>query len=298
MSRLGRVTSVVIVAATSLVALAVPANADDADNATYTVKPGDFIKGIALKLGVTIGALLAANDLEFTSTIHPGDAIVVPLGGRLPEAPAAPAAAAQAPAVATTPYVVATGDYLFGIAAQHGVTLGALLAANGLKITSAIQPGQTLAIPPRTLPLPAPPPVTPTLPATPGVQGAPSPTATVLVFLQQQIGKPYRFNAAGPEAFDCSGLVRAGFAQVGVKLPHYSALQSTYGAAVDWTVTPIAAGDLVFTASAAKPTEIGHVGIAIDSRRWIQAPGSGDVVRIGPLPRSSVILAVRRVLSG
>jgi cell wall-associated NlpC family hydrolase len=118
----------------------------------------------------------------------------------------------------------------------------------------------------------------------------------VLSYLREQVGKPYVFNTAGPDTFDCSGLVRAAYLQVGVKLPHYSLLQSTYGKAVDWTAEPIQAGDLVFTYSSATPQEIGHVGVAIDSKRWIQAAGTGDTVRIGNLPKSSNIRAVRRLL--
>jgi cell wall-associated NlpC family hydrolase len=35
----------------------------------------------------------------------------------------------------------------------------------------------------------------------------------------QQIGKPYRQGGAGPEAFDCSGLIQYVYAQLGVSLP-------------------------------------------------------------------------------
>jgi LysM repeat protein len=195
-----------------------------ADGELYEVKPGDYLKGIAAKMGVGLPVLLAANELKITSVIHPGDTLVVPAGGTLPAAPAAPAAVASPAAIiapaapaapATTPYVVQNGEYFFSIAAKHGVTVGALLSANGMKITSTIMPGQTLAMPPRTIPLsPA---------AAPAAVAAAVPVAapashveTILAYLQQQIGKPYKFNTAGPETFDCSGLVRAGFLQVGI----------------------------------------------------------------------------------
>jgi cell wall-associated NlpC family hydrolase len=125
---------------------------------------------------------------------------------------------------------------------------------------------------------------------------ASAPLDTVLAYLQAQVGKPYKFYTAGPDSFDCSGLVRAAYLQVGIKLPHYSLLQSKQGVAVDWTAEAIRPGDLVFTISSSSPNEIGHVGIAIDSRRWIQAAGTGDAVRIGPMPKPTSIRAVRRVL--
>ena len=44
-------------------------------------------------------------------------------------------------------YIVEPGDYLLGIAHRQGITLGDLLRANGLTVTSVIHPGQRLAIP-------------------------------------------------------------------------------------------------------------------------------------------------------
>ena len=86
----------------------------------------------------------------------------------------------------------------------------------------------------------------------------------------QQLGKPYVFGAAGPDAFDCSGLTMAAWASQGVPLPHYTAGPATR----DWQVTrgtpePLDlseahAGDLVFIPGADGTTaEPGHVGIVI-----------------------------------
>jgi peptidoglycan DL-endopeptidase CwlO len=43
---------------------------------------------------------------------------------------------------------------------------------------------------------------------------------TVLLTALAQVGKRYQYNGAGPDAFDCSGLVQYAWAEVGVKLPH------------------------------------------------------------------------------
>jgi LysM repeat protein len=61
----------------------------------------------------------------------------------------APAPAPSPPPVpALSSYIVASGDNLYGIAAAHGVTLGALLQANAFANSSVvIQPGQSLIIP-------------------------------------------------------------------------------------------------------------------------------------------------------
>ena len=59
----------------------------------------------------------------------------------------------------------------------------------------------------------------------------------------------------------------------------------------------IRAGDLVFTFSSRNPTQISHVGIAISSTEWIEAPFTGAAVRITRLPSDSRIQAVQRILA-
>ena len=118
----------------------------------------------------------------------------------------------------------------------------------------------------------------------------------VLTYARQQVGVPYRFFAAGPDAFDCSGLVVAAYRQAGISLPHQSLALSKVGTAVDWTTEPILPGDLVLTASTATPTVISHVGIAIDDTTWIQAVGVGRTVSVGRMPVDTKILGVRRVV--
>lgn len=50
--------------------------------------------------------------------------------------------------------------------------------------------------------------------------------ATVVKYVRAQVGKPYVFSAEGPDAFDCSGLMFAGYRRVGVTLPHNAAAQA------------------------------------------------------------------------
>jgi cell wall-associated NlpC family hydrolase len=56
--------------------------------------------------------------------------------------------------------------------------------------------------------------------------------AQVVQYAAAQTGKPYRYAAAGPNAFDCSGLTQSAFASVGVNLPHNADAQKGYGVAV------------------------------------------------------------------
>ena len=110
--------------------------------------------------------------------------------------------------------------------------------------------------------------------------------ATVLTFACGEMGKPYSFGASGPNAYDCSGLTSAAWAQVGVSLPHSSKAQAGYGTPV--SRSNLRPGDLVFGFS-----PISHVGIYIGGGRMVAAPSAGDVVKIQSLQYIPFNSAVR-----
>ena len=92
------------------------------------------------------------------------------------------------------------------------------------------------------------------------------------------------------------GLTRRAYAQIGINLVHQSAAQATQGTAVAFWSEPILPGDLVFMETRGNDV-ISHVGIAIDGDTWIQARRPGDVVRVGPMPAKTSIVAVRRFVA-
>ena len=155
MSRFQRVLFGVALSAVSLGTLALPAPAfaapAAAGSATYVVVAGDFLAGIAAKLGVSLPQLLTTNNLKAKSVIVPGDRLIVPAGGALPTA--APSAAA--PTAGPLTHTVKSGEFLGGIASQHNVTLADLLAVNKLTVKSVILPGQQLALPANAVAAPA-----------------------------------------------------------------------------------------------------------------------------------------------
>ncbi len=113
-------------------------------------------------------------------------------------------------------------------------------------------------------------------PRTPPPPAPPYAPAVVKV-AYAQLGKPYRYAAAGPDAFDCSGLVMYCYAQVGIRLPHSSYMQARCGVPVSYS--ELQPGDLVFFHG------YGHVGLYIGNGQYIHAPRTGDVVRIADLGR-------------
>jgi cell wall-associated NlpC family hydrolase len=114
-------------------------------------------------------------------------------------------------------------------------------------------------------------------------------------FALAQVGKPYRFAAAGPAAYDCSGLTLAAYARLGVRLPHYAASQARLGRAVNWRRQRIQPGDLVFTAGGRPRHDLGHVGIAVSAVDWVSAPAPGKAVRRSSIP-FRLVQAVRRLI--
>jgi cell wall-associated NlpC family hydrolase len=104
-----------------------------------------------------------------------------------------------------------------------------------------------------------------------------------------QLGKPYVFGAAGPNAFDCSGLTTAAWAAAGVALPHLAAGQASYGTAEPTDLGQAVGGDLVMIpgsdGTAVNPGHVGMIAGYIDERDGrhlfiIQAPMTGVPVEL------------------
>jgi hypothetical protein len=117
--------------------------------------------------------------------------------------------------------------------------------------------------------------------------------ASVLAYGEQQIGKPYVFGTAGPDTFDCSGLVQYILGHYGIPAPHHAADQAKMGTGVG--KSDIRAGDLVFSNWGDGPNS--HVGIATDSSHILVAPHTGTDVQVESLTSNyrSKITAVRRL---
>jgi cell wall-associated NlpC family hydrolase len=119
-------------------------------------------------------------------------------------------------------------------------------------------------------------------------QSAPPPPSgsggahTAVEWAYREIGKPYVYGAAGPNSFDCSGLVQYVWGKAGVYLSHYTGSQYSEGSHV--SRSQLEPGDLVFfVGSDGSYSAPGHVGIYIGGGQMIDAPYTGVNVRIDPL---------------
>lgn len=117
----------------------------------------------------------------------------------------------------------------------------------------------------------------------------------------QYLGMPYAFaagNYGGPTwgvcvagdawndchvyGFDCSGLTLYGWAPY-LHMDHYAATQYGQAGSYHPSTSNLAPGDLVFWSSNGSQSGIHHVAMYIGGGNVIQAPQSGDIVRVTPL---------------
>ena len=103
------------------------------------------------------------------------------------------------------------------------------------------------------------------------------------------LGIPYVWAGATPSGgFDCSGLVLYVYAKFGVSFPHGATMQAHMGTPVPFGQMEPA--DLVFFGD---PSFYHHVGIYIGNGLFIEAPHTGDVVKVSQLAGRGSTLACR-----
>ncbi|GAB1640308.1 NlpC/P60 family protein [Krasilnikovia sp. MM14-A1259] len=95
------------------------------------------------------------------------------------------------------------------------------------------------------------------------------------------IGKPYVFGTDGPRTYDCSGVTKDAWASVGVHLEHYTKDQWNEGRPV--SKADLQPGDLVFYYS-----DLHHMAIYVGGGTVVQAPHTGDFVRMTPIDRGPI----------
>ncbi len=100
--------------------------------------------------------------------------------------------------------------------------------------------------------------------------------AAAVAYAMSQVGDAYVYGAAGPDAFDCSGLTMMAWGAAGVALPHSSSAQMSSGSSV--SSSALQPGDLVFYYS-----PVSHVGMYIGNGQIVHAANPGTGVAIAPV---------------
>ncbi len=102
------------------------------------------------------------------------------------------------------------------------------------------------------------------------------------------LGAPYVWAAAGPNAFDCSGLVMWAWGKAGRSLPHSSA--AMWSSTRHVSLSSLQPGDLIFYGS-----PVHHVALYIGGGQIIHAPHAGSYVQIASISYWSDIAGAGRL---
>ncbi len=168
----------------------------------------------------------------------------------------APAATTTAPAATTTAPAATT--------TAPAATTTTAPAATTTEPAATTGPGGTTST------------TSPLLPPTGPASNAPAAGWQVaLAFAESQIGKPYKWAGAGPTSYDCSGLTMVSWSHAGVPLPHSAQYQ--YDMTKRVAIRDLRPGDLVFFGT---PKSVYHVGIYIGNGEMVDAPDTGQDVKV------------------
>jgi peptidoglycan DL-endopeptidase CwlO len=114
--------------------------------------------------------------------------------------------------------------------------------------------------------------------------------ASVAAQSLKYLGVPYQYGGTDPATgLDCSAFVQRVYADLGIDVPRVASDQAKIGTAVPNLATA-QPGDLI---TFGNPAE--HIGIYLGNNKMIEAPHTGDVVKIIDVPTN--FTSIRRVLT-
>lgn len=123
------------------------------------------------------------------------------------------------------------------------------------------------------------------VPAVADAQPAPPPPPPIgeqaLAVAYGYVGTPYVYNGAGPDGFDCSGLVMFTFAQLGIDLPHGADDIASLGVSV--SEADAIPGDIVWY-----PGQ--HVGLWVSPGLMLDSPTEGRTVSVNAIWGDPIII--------
>jgi len=223
----------------------------DEAEATYVVRPGDTLSGIAQSHDLAARELAEANGLRIDSLLHIGMELTLPK--------AAPTREKPKPQF----YVVQKGDSLWRIGRRYGTTAPVLAEMNGLRLNAILPVGLRLQV---------------TSGEGGGLASHGDGDSLVETALNYR-GVRYRWGGMTTRGMDCSGLVARVLNLHGIDAPHNSRALYKIGTSV--SRANLQPGDLVFFNTTGRG--ISHVGIYIGESKFIHASSKRGRVRVDVL---------------
>lgn len=223
----------------------------DEAEATYVVRPGDTLSGIARSHGLGARALAEENGLRIDSLLRIGLELTIPKATPTPEKPEPQF------------YVVRKGDSLWRIARRYGTTAPVLAEMNGIRMNAILPVGVRLQMPS-------------------GEGGGPAAHGDGSSLVETALkyrGVRYRWGGMTTRGMDCSGLVARVLNLHGIEAPHNSRALYKIGKSV--SRAHLQPGDLVFFNTTGRG--ISHVGIYIGESKFIHASSKRGRVRADTL---------------
>ena len=223
----------------------------DEAEATYVVRPGDTLSGIAQSHGLAERALAEANGLRIDSLLHVGMELTLPKAAPTPEKPRPQF------------YVVQKGDSLWRIARRYGTTAPVLAEMNGLRLKAILPVGVRLHVPS----------------GEGGGSASHGDGGSLVETALNYRGVRYRWGGMTTRGMDCSGLVARVLNLHGIDAPHNSRALYKIGESV--SRAHLQPGDLVFFNTTGRG--ISHVGIYMGEGKFIHASSKRGRVRVDTL---------------
>ncbi|MEV0635003.1 NlpC/P60 family protein [Streptomyces sp. NPDC050619] len=107
-----------------------------------------------------------------------------------------------------------------------------------------------------------------------------------LRYAVRQLGKPYEWGAEGPESYDCSGLTSEAWGDAGAPIPRTS--QEQWARLPRIPLDELRPGDLVIYFP-----EATHVAMYLGKGKVVQAPRTGEKIKVSPIASYPILGAVR-----
>ena len=258
------------------------------NKSTYTIQSGDTLSKIAHQYGVSVRDLMNWNNLS-SSLIITGDHLSIngASASNHESKSSTKKVSHSSSSSNSSTYVVRSGDSLWKISKNYGVSVSSLKSWNNLS-SDIIQVGQRLSVKGEAT-------------HSSGNSNSGSSSSNhvsssnsgstnsgvsnsgIVQEAKKHLGTPYVWAGTSPSGFDCSGYIQYVFKQEGVSLPRTVAGMYADNRLSSVSRSALQVGDLVFFETY-KPGA-SHVGIYVGGNQFIHA-GSSRGVEISSLSNS------------